>query len=111
MSLFNCCIEGGSATTKWIRWFEATDRVTYRVRSSIMEQELNSIPSLPISISTLSISRIEVEIIQGQSRQTVNFDFDIMGAYWNFVLGFIGYKWALEMDISLSEARMLKYQS
>ena len=34
-----------------------------------------------------------------------------MGTYWIVVLGFIGYKWALVMDISLSEAKMLKYQS
>ena len=49
--------------------------------------------------------------LQGQSRQTVNFDFDLMGTYYKIVLGFIGYKWALVMDISLSEAKMLKYQS
>ena len=49
--------------------------------------------------------------VQGQSRQTVNFDFDLMGTYYKIVLGFIGYKWALVMDISLSEAKMLKYQS
>ena len=50
-------------------------------------------------------------LLQGQSRQTVNFDFDLMGTYLNVVLGFIGYKWALVMDISLTEAEMLKYQS
>ena len=49
--------------------------------------------------------------IQGQSRQTVNFDFDLMGTYYKIVLGIISYKWALVMDISLSEAKMLKYQS
>ena len=50
-------------------------------------------------------------VLQGQSRQTVYFDFDLMGTYYKIVLGFIGYKWALVMDISLSEAKMLKYQS
>ena len=50
-------------------------------------------------------------LLQGQSRQTVNFDFDLMGTSYKIVLGFIGYKWALVMDISLSEAKMLKYQS
>ena len=51
------------------------------------------------------------QLLQGQSRQTVNFDFDLMGTYYKIVLGFIGYKWALVMDISLTEAEMLKYQS
>ena len=49
--------------------------------------------------------------LQGQSRQPVNFDFDLMGTYYKIVLGFNGYKWALVMDISLSEAKMLKHQS
>ena len=52
-----------------------------------------------------------LKYLQGQSRQTVNFDFDLMGTYYKIVLGFIGYKWALVMDISLSEAKMLKYKS
>ena len=50
-------------------------------------------------------------VIQGQSRQTVNFDLDLMSTYQKIILGFIGYKLALVMDISLSEAKMLKYQS
>ena len=54
---------------------------------------------------------VKVTLLQGQSRQTVNFDFDLIGTFYRIVLGFIGYKRALVMDISLSEAKMLKYQS
>ena len=63
------------------------------------------------SVRALDNDFVKVTLLQGQSRQTVNFDFDLMGTYLNVVLGFIGYKWALVMDISLSEAKMLKYQS
>ena len=61
--------------------------------------------------SSKIVTFAEILHIQGQSRQTVNFDFDLMGTSHKIVLGFIGYKWALVMDISLSEAKMLKYKS
>ena len=35
---------------------------------------------------------LRILFIQGQSRQTVFFDFDLMGTYYKIVLGFIGYK-------------------
>ena len=52
----------------------------------------NGIIKFDFTESELDVEDLYGNSIQGQSRQTVNFDFDLMGTYYKIVLGFIGYK-------------------